>query len=212
MADEKKYFRAILKRARDSIATSLAAALSARVQALILAADFYRQCSAVLLYSAIANEVSTDAILDDALASGRAVFYPRLGCAGMELSVGKLSIGKIDSRADLAPGQYGILQPNRATVDPAAMGPCTVLVPGVAFTARGERIGRGGGHYDRLLAELSPQAITVGLAYSFQLLERIPQSGWDRRLNFVVTDRAVYSASGLMRTGGAFGTQGGIPR
>ncbi len=207
MADEKKYFRAILKRARDSVATSVAAALSARVQAAIIAADFYRQCSAVLLYSAIANEVSTDAILDDALASGRAVFYPRLGCASKELSV-----GKIDSRSDLVPGRYGILQPNSATANPAALGPCTVLVPGVAFTARCERIGRGGGHYDRLLAELSPQAITVGLAYSFQLLEHIPQSGWDRRLNFVVTDRAAYSASGSFSCGGAFGTKGGIPR
>ena len=184
MAEEKKYLRAILKETRESLTPSCAAAFSARVQSAFLDADFYRQSQALILYAAIANEVSTDAILSDALAADRAIFYPRL-----DRTRNALSLCKVTSRS--------------------------ALVPGLAFSVQGERMGRGGGHYDRLIAELaevSPQAVTVGLAYSFQLLDHIPQSGWDRRLNFVVTESAIYPAPDAIWRESGVRTQGGIPR
>ena len=215
MADEKKSLRAILKEARESLTPSFAAALSARVQSVFLRADFYREAQAIVLYSALGNEASTDTILSDALAAGRsaalaaarAIFYPRLDRAR-----DALSLCKIEGRADLAPGAYGILEPETPAIDTASLPPCVVVVPGLGFTARGERIGRGGGHYDRLLAELPPHAITVGLAYSFQLLDHLPQSGWDRRLNFVVTESAIYPAPDAIWRESGIRAQGGIPR
>jgi len=189
---------------------SLAGAFSARVQSIFLGADFYRRShapAAIVLYSALAGEVSTDTILDDALAAGRAIFYPRLHRAR-----DALSLCKVESRSDLAPGAYGILEPETPSIDTAALPRCVVVAPGVAFTVRGERMGRGGGHYDRLLAELPPHAITVGLAYSFQLLDRIPQSGWDRRLSFVVTESAIYRAPDPIWRESGIRSQGGIPR
>jgi 5-formyltetrahydrofolate cyclo-ligase len=215
VADEKKYLRAILKRTRGSIAPNLAATLSARVQSRIVSAAFYNQSfnqssdqsrAPIVLYAATGNEVSTETILDDALAADRQVLFPRLDCAAKTLS-----LGTVRSRSDLSPGAYGILEPKTATINPASISDCLVLVPGLAFSPRGERLGRGGGHYDRLLAELSPQAVTVGLAYSFQLLDRVPQSGWDRRLNFVVTETAVYRASDAIWSCGSYRT-GGIPK
>lgn len=211
VADEKKYLRSILKRTRDSIASGLAATLSARIQASLLDADFYRSSRAdatpLLLYSAIANEVATDTILDDALASGRPVYFPRLDC-----TKNTLSIGRVQSRADLTAGAHGILEPKTSPFDLSSMPRSIIVVPGVAFTIRGERLGRGGGHYDRLLAELPPQAIKVGLAYSFQLLDSLPQSGWDQQLNFVVTEAAIYSAPEATWRDGGVRSQGGIPR
>jgi hypothetical protein len=69
-----------------------------------------------------------------------------------------------------------------------------VCVPGVAFGLEGQRLGRGGGHYDRFIGQLGGEAITVGLAFSFQLLDRIPETGLDRRLNFIVTESEVHRA------------------
>lgn len=209
MADEKKYLRAILKRARGAMPAGLAAALSAEIQSLVLDADFYRRSRAVVLYSPIGNEVSTEAILNDALAAGRAVFYPRL-----DFPARALSLRRVRARSDLKPGALGIPQPQSTveTADPAELDGCLVMAPGVAFSTAGARIGRGGGHYDRLLAEMSAQAISVGLAYSFQLLDRIPESGWDRRLNFVVTESAVYPALDASGRGGGLRAQGGNPR
>src|SRR5271170_6577384 len=189
VADEKKYLRAILKDTRESLTANFAKASSSRVQSAFLAADFYRPPQALVLYSSLGKEVSTDAILADALAAGRAVFFPRLD-RGRKV----LALCKVASRSDLAPGAYGILEPQTPAIDTASLPPCVVVVPGLAFTVRCERMGRGGGHYDRLLAELPQHAITVGLAYSFQLLDDIPQAGWDRRLNFVVTESAIYPA------------------
>lgn len=215
MAEEKKYLRAILKETRESLTPSCAAAFSARVQSAFLDADFYRQSQALILYAAIANEVSTDAILSDALAADRAIFYPRL-----DRTRNALSLCKVESRSALVPGAFGILEPvtpsrEIASTDTASLPPCVVVVPGLAFSVQGERMGRGGGHYDRLIAELaevSPQAVTVGLAYSFQLLDHIPQSGWDRRLNFVVTESAIYPAPDAIWRESGVRTQGGIPR
>jgi 5-formyltetrahydrofolate cyclo-ligase len=206
VADEKSHLRAILKRTRESLAAEVAAALSARIQSSILGADFYRSAHALILYSPIANEVSTEAILEHALAEGREVYYPRVNGR-------TLALVRVRHRSELEPGAYGILEPaSTETIDPAALPQSLLLVPGVGFTPRGERLGRGGGHYDRLLAGLSAQAISVGLAYSFQLLERIPQSGWDRRLNFVITESAIHPAPGMRETGAMRAQQGGIPR
>jgi len=205
VADEKKNFRAILTEARASMTAKLAATLSARVQDAFLDSDFYRAAHALVLYSAFGNEVSTAAIFDAAIDSGRAIFFPRV--AG-----DTLSICAVKSRSDLRPGAYGILEPVTASIDTATLPSWVVVAPGVAFTRSGERIGRGGGHYDRMLADLPHHAITVGLAYSFQLLDRVPQSEHDRRLNFVVTESAIYPAPANDWRESGLRSQGGIPR
>jgi 5-formyltetrahydrofolate cyclo-ligase len=207
VADEKKYLRAILKETRESLTASFAKASSSRVQSAFLNADFSRTSKALVLYSALAHEVTTDAIFSEALAAGREVFFPRL-----DRPRNALALCKVESRADLAPGAYGILEPQTPAIEVASLPPCVVVVPGLAFTIRGERMGRGGGHYDRLLAELPQHAITVGLAYSFQLLDDIPQAEWDRRLNFVVTETAIYPAPEEIWRESGIRAQGGYPR
>jgi 5-formyltetrahydrofolate cyclo-ligase len=207
VADEKKYLRAILRETRESMPAKLVAQASACVQSAFLTADFYHAARAIVLYSALGNEVSTDLILHNAIDSGRAVFYPRL-----ERDAGKLAICPVASRMDLAPGAYGILEPATSPIEIASMPPCTVVVPGLAFTREGARLGRGGGHYDRLIAALPLHAITVGLAYSFQLLDHLPQSASDRRLSFVVTESAIHLAPDTIRRESGLREQGGNPR
>jgi 5-formyltetrahydrofolate cyclo-ligase len=71
-------------------------------------------------------------------------------------------------------------------VDPVHLD--VVVVPGLAFTADGRRLGQGGGHYDRFLARLRPDCVTVGAAFAEQLLDDLPTDPHDARLDFVVTD------------------------
>ena len=189
VADEKQYFRAILKEARESIPEALAASMAALIQDRVLRAEFYRRAKAVVLYSPIGNEVDTSAIFADA--SYGPVFYPRLEANSRELAI--CAIQRAD---ELVRGKHGILQPVPAAepIDPASLAGAMVLVPGVAFTARGERLGRGGGHYDRLLARLPRSAVTVGLAYSFQLMDQLPHNERDRRVDHVITEAAIHRA------------------
>jgi 5-formyltetrahydrofolate cyclo-ligase len=191
VADEKKNLRAIMIACRDALLGERAAAWSEPVQRNLLASEAYRDASAVILYAAIGNEVSTDRILADALASDRAVFYPRVDTVN-----GTIVARRVRARAELVHGAYGILEPpvSVEALDSKSFAKILVCVPGVAFGLEGQRLGRGGGHYDRFIGQLGGEAITVGLAFSFQLLDRIPETGLDRRLNFIVTESEVHRA------------------
>jgi 5-formyltetrahydrofolate cyclo-ligase len=70
--------------------------------------------------------------------------------------------------------------------DPAAFD--LVVVPGVAFTERGDRLGRGGGWYDRLIPALRPGCATVGVAFDIQVLPELPAEPHDARVSVVVTE------------------------
>jgi 5-formyltetrahydrofolate cyclo-ligase len=66
-----------------------------------------------------------------------------------------------------------------------------VIVPGLAFTAAGERLGQGGGWYDRFLAHVRDDCVTVGVCFTDQVLDRVPTEAHDVRVDHVVTDAGV---------------------
>ena len=67
------------------------------------------------------------------------------------------------------------------------------LVPGFAFTASGQRLGRGGGFYDRLLARRSAQSIAIGVCFSARIVEALPRESHDQDVDLVVTECGVMS-------------------
>ena len=82
-----------------------------------------------------------------------------------------------------------ILPTARSQHDVAIFGPIDlVLVPGIAFTRAGARMGRGGGFFDRFLAHRAARAIKIGIAFSFQIVESIPLDRHDVKLDLVVSD------------------------
>lgn len=90
-------------------------------------------------------------------------------------------------------GAYGVMEPDTGKsrelhIEDIHM----VIVPGVAFDYNRNRLGRGGGFYDRFLARLLPSTATVGVAFDFQLLESLPiNSAFDRTLDAVVSESRV---------------------
>jgi 5-formyltetrahydrofolate cyclo-ligase len=73
--------------------------------------------------------------------------------------------------------------------------PDVVIVPGVAFTVNGDRLGQGGGWYDRFLAAIGPGCTTIGVGFDIQLVERLPVEPHDVRLDHVVTESGMASRS-----------------
>jgi 5-formyltetrahydrofolate cyclo-ligase len=67
-----------------------------------------------------------------------------------------------------------------------------VLVPGVAFTARCERLGYGGGYYDRLIPGFAGRAALVVAAYSLQIVPELPVTPSDRSVDLILTEDAEY--------------------
>ena len=206
MADRKQYIRGILAETRAALSRAYAAEVSAAVQDRLLNSAPYRDCETVVLYSPKDNEIGTEVVFTDAVRSGRRVLFPRI-----VRELGELSLIRVNDRAELRPGAFGLLEPTGAEiVRLAALERTLICVPGVAFSPAGQRLGRGGGYYDRMLAAAS-RAITVGLAYSFQVLDWLPESPEDRRLDVIMTESAMHAADGSPRAA-ALTDQGGVPR
>jgi 5-formyltetrahydrofolate cyclo-ligase len=195
VADEKKYLRQILTESRVRLLPERAGALSKQLQERLLESDFYRSSRCIVLYAEKDNEVATDQIFANALASGRRVLFPRV-----IPEYRGLSLVRVCSRDELRPGTFDLIEPTGSEiVPPAKLGRALVCVPGVAFSLEGQRLGRGGGYYDRLLSATCSQAATAGLAYSFQVLDQLPESPDDRRLQLIVTESGVYAAGASTR-------------
>ena len=90
--------------------------------------------------------------------------------------------------SDCAVGPFGMMQPD-AEAAPAV--PDIVFMPLIGFTAGGGRLGQGGGHYDRWLAD-HPDVLAIGLAWDVQLIDDLPLEAHDRRLTAVVTPTRLY--------------------
>ena len=82
-------------------------------------------------------------------------------------------------------GPFGIMQP---PPDNEMVSPDVILMPLLAFDAAGNRLGQGGGHYDRALAAL-PGAIRIGVAWSVQQIDAVPADSWDIPMHAVVTEK-----------------------
>ncbi len=66
-----------------------------------------------------------------------------------------------------------------------------IIVPGIAWDRQGFRVGFGGGYFDRLLSMARPDCINIGLAYSCQLLDKVPHEPWDEPVDIMVTEKEV---------------------
>jgi 5-formyltetrahydrofolate cyclo-ligase len=207
VADEKTYLRGILKEARSGLSERLSQSLSAAVQTRLLDLELYRSSPAVVLYCAKDNEVSTALVLADALGRGKHVYYPRVLARD-----GALALLRMGGADELCVGAFGLMEPRpeAEAILPENLGPALVCVPGLAFGARGERLGRGGGYYDRLLARLCRPTLAVGLAYSFQLLDRVVEGRGDRRVDLIVTESTLHGPAQGGRPAALASVEGGV--
>lgn len=188
MAVEKAKLREILRGCRTGLSATWISDHSRTIQNRLIASDAFVRAATVVLYAAKDNEVATNLLFAEALTSCRRVLFPKVS-----LDKRELSLVRVDDLAELVPGAFGVLEPMGAeTVPVNEIEQALICVPGLAFSLGGHRLGRGGGYYDRLLAMAGSRSLSVGLAYSFQVLDRLPQSPTDRRLNLIVSEYALY--------------------
>ena len=138
--------------------------------------------SPIAVYLASPQEIDLSPFIRRMLESGGKVVAPRWNGETYELAV----LGGLDE-AHLRKGPMGILEPVEAEI----VSPKEVevwLVPGLAFTRNGKRLGYGGGWYDRLLAEASREAVKLGIGHAFQVLDDLPSEPHDIRLTGVIDD------------------------
>ncbi len=155
---------------------------AARAAAAHLVADpAFGAARRVALYAAYGGELSMAALAASVRAEARPVLWPRMEAGG------GLALAEAFTE-ELVPDAYGIPSPPADRPETALGEGDLVLVPGLAFDAAGRRLGRGGGHYDRLIAAAGEGARFVGAGYGFQCVPEVPAGGHDQCMNGVLTE------------------------
>jgi len=185
--------------AREEIARRLAALsaeqrreASARIRQLIADLPEFQRARTVLLFVSLPDEADTLGIIADALAAGKAVAVPKVDRKRRVMDACRLHT----LERGLAPGVFGIPEP-RATevVEPAAID--FVLVPARGFDRAGNRLGRGGGYYDRYMAQPGFPAVRCGIGFAAQVLDAIPRDTHDLPVHVLVTESGALRFAGL---------------
>lgn len=175
--EQKSLLRVQTLRRLRSLSAGYVQAASAQLRAQLL--PLLGSARHICLYAPLPHEVNLLPLLTEA--PGRAYYFPRC------LSGHRLSFHRVQQpAAELVPGAMGIPAPlpHLPSIEPAQVE--LVLVPGVAFTRAGERLGYGGGYYDRFLPQLSPAARTIALALPEQLVDTLPTDEHDTRVHSIL--------------------------
>lgn len=136
----------------------------------------------VACYLPINNEVDTSMLVDQLLRQGAKVFVP----CWSKKSEG-WAFGKFVDWESLSEGPFGTMQPK--TVKGEKVEFKVAIVPGIAFSLDGVRLGYGKGVFDRLLS--GRQCLKIGLAYNFQIVDELPQDKHDLVMDVIVTEKRV---------------------
>jgi len=158
---------------------------SAQIMKRLFELEEFKRAKTVLFYASKSDEVQTLGMIEEALALGKRVAVPITIVEGRNLA-----LGEIRSVKALAPGAFNVPEPvEYVPVNPNLVD--LVVVPGVAFDERGDRIGHGMGYYDKLLGQMHMGAKFVGLAFELQIVDDVPEERHDIRVHKIVTEKRV---------------------
>ena len=182
----KQVLRQSIIAAREKLPAAERLRFSRAVVGAICSLTEYRQAQTVLGYLNFGAELATELWVRRALADGKRVLLPRVNRASKYLDIYKVQ----DLQHDVAPGSWGIREPvvDRCIREEALGTVDFILLPGVAFTREGARLGYGGGYYDKLLAQMPHQPTLVAGAFALQVVQEIPQERTDRNVRLLVTE------------------------
>jgi 5-formyltetrahydrofolate cyclo-ligase len=165
---------------RDAIAPEERLARAEAMRGRLLALPGIDAVGCVLVFSSFGSEIPTSGVVAAFRERGAAVLLPVVRDGQMHAAAWTGS-----SALERAP--LGFMQPaGGEPADPSTID--LVVAPGLAFDLSGNRLGYGGGFYDRFLAALHPRAMRVGVGYDEQLVDEIPHDDHDVPLHAVVTD------------------------
>ena len=156
----------------------------------LLASAEYSGAQAVLAYDSFGVEVGIHEILEDCIQSGKKLGLPRTQKHDHSMTVHVIS----DLKKDLEYNKLGFREPKIDLSKLPLKKIDLIIVPGIAFDLKGNRLGRGLGYYDRFLQSAELNAVICALAFECQVVPTLPTEAHDKRIDFLFTeDRVIRS-------------------
>jgi 5-formyltetrahydrofolate cyclo-ligase len=160
----------------------------------LLSQEWYETIKQILVYSAVQKEVDLGEFIRQAWKDGKILYFPKVFGKTMEFF-------RADSPADLKKGSFGVAEPWDESRPYEAAHQNLILVPGVAFSGNGARIGYGKGYYDRYFGRWNEKDISytaIGIAFDFQVIQEFKTDSNDICMHRIITEnREVNYKDGL---------------
>jgi 5-formyltetrahydrofolate cyclo-ligase len=173
---------------RDALSLKDRRAKSARIiERLVMMAE-YDEARSLFIYADFRSEVMTRELMAHALKQGKRVLASKTLVPEKRLVLTDI----LDPERDLVPGYMGIPEPREGIIRDIPLEEVDlVFTPCVAFDEKGNRLGYGGGYYDRLFKRLTEETVRVGLAFEGQIVPAIPCENHDVKIPVIVTEDRV---------------------
>ncbi|MCL4105960.1 UNVERIFIED_CONTAM: hypothetical protein GTU68_058266, partial [Idotea baltica] len=181
----KEQLRSHFRQRRQSLTQNQQRAAAQAVTTHALALPQWDSVHRVALYAASDGEIDTTALAQHCFAKGVEVFLPVVG-DDKQMLFAQWQHDDVLSR-----NRYGIAEPAIQSAQQPLSNMDLIFMPLVAWDKKGNRLGMGGGYYDRALAQLPNQTL-IGLAHQMQEAEALTAQPWDIALDIVITDEGVW--------------------
>lgn len=190
IALEKKQLRQQLAAVRNQLPLSASVKQSEQACQYLIELTKSLRCRSVLVYIPFRSELDTWPYIEWCWAHDVKVLAPRC-----DVATRAMILFPLYNKDQLRSGAYGIMEPDDQQLEPDDDIPDAVIVPGLAFNGSGQRLGYGGGYYDRLYEKFGMNTTWIGIAHEQQLVDKIPVDHYDIILNFVVSNKGIETFS-----------------
>lgn len=146
----------------------------------LLKSNLYKNASSIFVYVSKNKEVDTRDFIEKALADGKKIYVPKIKSR-------EIIAVKLNDISELEEGRFDI--PTSMSED-SITNPDLTICPGLSFDDDKNRLGFGGGYYDRFLAK--NQGIKIGLMISEFASSKIPTDSWDIKMDYVITEDEIF--------------------
>lgn len=192
MREEKLRLRKQIIEHMNSLSKERYTTLSEQIAFSLYEQKEWAEAKTIGITLSMENEVNTYPIIEKAWKEGKRVVVPKCN-----KETRTMSFRQISNFDQLETVYMNLREPIPALTEEVNADEIDLqIVPGVAYTERGERIGYGGGYYDRYLVHYKEK--TLSLAYSFQMVEHIPVEPFDKNVEKIITEKGTMVKNGLV--------------
>ncbi|MDD3520185.1 MAG: 5-formyltetrahydrofolate cyclo-ligase [Actinomycetota bacterium] len=184
----KKKLRKKIIDLRDSIPENRRSVYSEIIASKLLKNVKYKESSCILLFYPFGSEVDTRIIINDLLSCNKKIILPKVTDKNI---IETYFVN--NPLEELEPGYSGIMEPtaqkcNKASIKEADL----AIIPGVCFDRNFNRLGYGGGFYDKIIPKLNKNVLKISLCFEIQLIENVPVCAYDMKIDMIITEKNIF--------------------
>ena len=177
---DKKELRQFIRNKKRQYSSSQLEELSLSVLSRLNGNEHLQRAETILMYYSLPDEVNTHAYIDQLLTEGKKILLPEV------IDGENMVIREYTGKHDLKEGAFHIMEPVGSLFPEERYQEINLaIIPGMAFDAKRNRLGRGKGYYDRFLQKI-PQVYKIGICFPFQLVDEIPTEETDIKMDAIM--------------------------